>query len=450
MKPPGPRGLPLFGSLHHFLRVKEAPHFLLESARRYGDIAFFKMGAIPLYLVSNPEWIREILVTRNRNFVKSRGLERAKSFLGEGLLTSEGEYHLRQRRMQQPAFAKERLAAYAQVMIEHARRRSQAWKDGARIDLFREMMTLTMGIAGKTLLDAEVEGEVEQIASAIEELFKLLPFALMPGSEYLEKLPIPPALRFRKNKRILDGIIYRLIEARRSEGRDHGDLLSLLIAARDVEGDGKGMDDRQVRDEVMTLFIAGHETTAVALTWTIALLGKNPQAAQRMVEEIRSVVGERAPSVADAGKLGYARRVLAESMRIYPPAFAIGRKALGPFSLGPYEIPAGAVVLMSPYAVHRDPRWFPDPERFDPDRWVPEAAQRRPEFSYFPFGGGPRVCIGESFAWMEGILLLAALCRDWDFQPDPLHAFRSSALFTLRPEGGMPGVLRRREKSPLG
>lgn len=444
MNPPGPRGLPLIGSLLDFIRVKEAPNFLLRTAREYGDIAFLRMGRTPLYLVNRPEWIREILVVKNRNFGKSRGLERAKAFLGEGLLTSEGDYHLRQRRMQQPMFARERLAGYATVMAEHAQRRSQAWRDGAHVDLFHEMMTLTMGIAGKTLLDAEVEGEVEEIAHAIEELFRLLPFALMPGSEYLEKIPIPPTLRFRRNKATLDRIMYRLIEERRREGRYRGDLLSLLLAARDTEGDGKGMDDRQIRDEVMTLFIAGHETTAVALTWTLALLGKHPEAAKRVAEEFAREANGALPGLAQADRMEFTRRAFAESMRIYPPAFAIGRKALGAFSLGSYEIPAGAIVLMSPYAVQRDPRWFPDPERFDPDRWLPERVKERPEFCYFPFGGGPRLCIGESFAWLECVLLTGLLCANWRFEPDPVHPFLLDPLFTLRPRGGMPGTLHRR------
>lgn len=443
-RPPGPRGLPFVGSLFHFLRIKEAPDFFLATARKYGDVVFLRMGRTPLFLVNHPDWVREILVTKNRHFGKSRGLERAKAFLGEGLLTSEGETHLRHRRMQQPLFARDKLGGYARVMVEHAAKRSRAWREGESVDLFQEMMSLTMGIAGKTLLDAEVEGEVEEISRAIEELFRLLPFALMPGSEYFEKIPIPPTLRFRRNKATLDRIVYRMIEARRREARDHGDLLSLLLAARDVEGDGKGMNDKQIRDEVMTLFIAGHETTAVALTWTLALLGRNPQAAQRVAKEWRDVVGGREPSLADVDKLSFTRRVFAESMRIFPPAFAIGRKVLAPLSLGPYEIEAGSIVLLSPYVVHKDPRWFPDPERFDPDRWLPEKEKERPEFSYFPFGGGPRVCIGEPFAWIEGVLLTGILCRDWCFEPDPDHAFACDALFTLRPKGGMPGVLRRR------
>jgi cytochrome P450 len=265
----------------------------------------------------------------------------------------------------------------------------------------------------------------------------LFPRFALPFATVLNRLPLPANARFARAVALLDGIVYRIIAERRASGEDRGDLLSMLMAADDVEGDGTRMTDRQLRDEVMTILLAGHETTANALTWTWYLLARNPSAGERLHEEVDRALGGRPPGAADLPALGYVERVFAESMRLYPPAWGLGRRALADHEVGGYTVPAGGLVAMSPYVVQRDPRWWPDPERFDPDRFLPEARAARPRFAYFPFGGGARQCIGESFAWMEGVLLLSALAQRWSFRLAPGPPVEPQALITLRPRHGI-------------
>jgi cytochrome P450 len=267
------------------------------------------------------------------------------------------------------------------------------------------------------------------------ELFQML---MLPYSEYLEKLPLPATRRFERARARLDAVIYRIIEARRRDGQDHGDLLSMLMAAQDVEGDGGGMSDEQLRDELMTLFLAGHETTANALTWTFYLLAQHPEVEAKLHAEVDEVVGDsEQPSVADHARLRYCEMVVAEAMRLYPPAWAVGRMTITDYHVRDYVVPAGALVLMSQYVMQRDPRFFPDPERFDPQRWTPAAREARPAYAYFPFGGGPRRCIGEAFAWMEAVLLVATIARRWRLALVPGQTVTPLPRITLRPKMGV-------------
>ncbi|MBV9108990.1 MAG: cytochrome P450 [Gemmatimonadetes bacterium] len=431
-EPPGPGGLP-FAHLSAFRR--DPLDFLERVHRRYGDVARFRFGPRRLYLLAHPELVRDVLVTRHRNFIKSKALQRARVVLGNGLLTSEGEVHLRQRRMAQPAFHRERIAALGETMVDLATRAADGWRPGQAMDVTREMNRLTLAIAASTLFGASVDDEADEIGAALTTALEAFKRLTNPLGPILDRLPLPTTIRVRKASARLDATIYRIIAQRRRGGEDRGDLLSMLLAARDEEGDGGGMTDLQLRDEALTLFLAGHETTANALAWTWHLLALNPDAEATLHRELDGVLAGRAPTADDLPRLAYTRAVLAESMRLFPPAWTIGREPLEAFEAGGYRIRAGSVVLVSPWITHRDPRWWPDPERFDPGRWTPEQEAERPRFAYFPFGGGPRKCIGEGFAWTEGILVLATLAARWRFRHAPATRVGRQPLITLRPTG---------------
>src|SRR6266542_521566 len=396
--PPGPKAI--FPSISVLAFRRDPIKFLTHLTERYGDLVYFEFVPQPMFLVNNPDYIRDVFVTHNRKFMKGEGLQRAKRLLGEGLLTSEGEFHLRQRRLAQPAFHRQRIAGYAATMVEYADRACDRWLAGETRDVAREMMRLTLAIAGKTLFDANVEGEADEIGKALTTTFELFNTLTLPFRQLLERLPLPASKRFLKARERLDATIYRIINERRASGEDRGDLLSMLIAARDEEGDGSGMTDEQLRDEAMTIFLAGHETTANALTWTWYLLSQPPEAEATLHAELDRVLAGRLPTV--------------------------------------------ATVIMSAYVTQRDPRYYPEPERFDPARWTPEARAARPRFAYFPFGGGARQCIGEPFAWMEGVLILATIAQGWRLRLLPGHRVEPQALITLRPRYGMRMVAERR------
>jgi cytochrome P450 len=414
---------------------KDPAGFLEKTARQYGDVAYLPLGRQHIYYVGHPDMIRDILVTHQNKFKKSRMLERAQLLLGEGLLTSEGEHHRRQRRLVQPAFHRDRMAAYGAVMAERAAGLREQWKPGASVDVLDAMMRLTLSIVAQTLFSTEVDAEADEIGQALTEVFSLFEIILLPFSEILEKLPLPAVRRFKRARKRLDETIYRLIAERRASGQDAGDLLSMLLLAQDEEGSG-GMTDVQVRDEALTLFLAGHETTADALTWAWYLLSQNPGAERAFHDELDRVLGGRLPTPNDVPQLQYAACVFSEVLRLYPPAWGIGRRALEDYPVGDFVVPARSVVLMSPYVMHRDPRWFPDAAAFCPERWLAEDPAR-PKFAYFPFGGGARVCIGERFAWMEGVLILAVLGQRWRLRLERGHPVATHARITLRPKHGM-------------
>jgi cytochrome P450 len=410
---------------------------LFRGMAKHADVSQIVIGPQKVVLLNHPDDIQQLLVTKQRSFVKGRALETTKILLGDGLLTSEGEHHLRQRRLIQPAFHKDRLASYGAAMIDLAARMQEGWRTNERRDIHEQMMRVTLAIAGRTLFDADVDGDANDVAETLELSLRMFNHAILPMGILLEYIPIPWVRRLHRSRRRMDALIHRLIEERRAEARDRGDLLSMLIAARDDEGDHTGMTDQQLRDELVTLMLAAHETTANALTWTWYLLSQNPDAEAALHRELDTVLEGRAPTVADLPRLIYTRQVLAESMRIYPPAWAVERRATEDVEIGGFTIRKGTVVLACQYFVHRDPRWWRDPERFSPERWVDQTAQR-PKFAYFPFGAGTRICVGEHFAWMEGTLVLAAVAQRWKMRYEETEAPTPQPLVTLRPRDGLP------------
>jgi cytochrome P450 len=453
-RPPGP-GARTPGLLAlALLRDRLAP--LRALTARYGDVVFFSIAGAPYAILNHPDYVRDVLVTRNGMFHKGVGLERARSLLGEGLLTSEDAYHQRQRRLLQPAFHRERIAAYSAVMVGCADRCADRWSDGDTRDVAQEMARLTLAIAGRTLFDTDIEGQADVIGTAVTQALASFNIALLPYGHRLINWPIPPARRFRKARARLDEIVYRMIAERRvvgraSSGASEGsavaagqDVLSTLVAARD-EDDGRGMSDAEVRDEVMTLLLAGHETTANALTWSWYLLSQHQQARARLESEVARVCGARPPSVADLASLTYTRAVLSEAMRLFPPAYLVGRRALERYSVPgtDYTLPPRTVIFLSQYLLHRDPRFWDRPEEFKPERWI-EGEPARHRYAYFPFGAGPRICIGEHFAWMEGVLVLATIARRWRLSLVPGQRVALSPTITLRPKYGMRMTLETR------
>jgi cytochrome P450 len=417
-------------------------------ARRYGDVTKFRFGLYDEYLLAHPDHVHRVLVSEHESFTKGRALTEAKRILGEGLLTSEGELHRRQRQLIQPVLAHRRIGAYGETMVAAAERAAARWGDRQELDVHAEMSRLTLSIVARTLFDADVEGQAAEIGVALTDSIETLNRFMLPFSGLLERFPNPTARRLRRARTRLDETIYGLIAERRAGQSGNGDLLSLLLEAGDEADPPARMSDEQVRDEAMTIFLAGHETTAVALTWAWYLLARNPTVEARLHEELERELGGRSPAVADLGRLEYCERMLAEAIRLFPPAWVIGRRARVDVEVGGYRIPAGSIVILSPFVTHRDARWYPDPLRFDPDRFAAEARAGRPRYAYFPFGGGPRVCIGEGFAWMEARLLLATLAQRVRFLRTTGDDVRLQPRVTLRPRGGLPMTAVRRPAPP--
>jgi len=428
----------------HFRSFRKDATGFLERLSKLGDVTSFRLGPQQAYFLNDPELIRDLLVVNAHKFKKGRALQRAKTLLGEGLLTSEGEFHLRQRRMIQPAFHRAQIADYSRSMVEFAEETSDNWRDRETLDIDREMMHLTLRIVGKTLFSANVEDDADAVGKAMTSMTTLFNFLLLPFSEWLQKLPLPHSKRFKSARGTLDSVIYAIINDRRRSGENKGDLLSMLLNAQD-EDDGSVMTDEQVRDEALTLFLAGHETTANLLTFTWYVLSQNPDAEAKLHEEIDRVLNGRSPTFEDISKLTYCEHVIAESMRLYPPAWAIGRLATEDHEFGGFPVAKGSLILISPYITHRDKRFWSEPEVFRPERWemqsVKVAGQR---YIYFPFGGGIRRCIGEGFAWTEGILLLATLAGKWKLELDPGQKIALQPMITLRPKYGMRMKIRSR------
>ncbi len=398
-----------------------------------------------ILLASHPDLAREVLTGHPRSLRKGLGLQRTRFVLGNGLLTSEGEFHLRQRRLAQPAFHRERIARYAEEMVARTEAAAASWTDGQVLDLARAMHHLTLDIVGRTLFGVDLLGRAAELGKALTAVLDSFSIWLILFGERLYDFPIPRMRRAKQAVPALDAAIYAIIEDHRRSGRDQGDLLSMLMAARDAEGDGSGMTDVQLRDEVMTLILAGHETTANALAWTWWFLAQHPTIDARLAAEVRDACGDRPITMADLPNLPYTRAVFSEAMRLRPPAYATSREVIEPIVLGGQEVPVGAQVLVSPWVTQRDPRWWTESLRFDPDRWLAPRAEPNHRHAYFPFGGGTRVCIGEQFAWTEGILVIAALVRRWRFRLTiPASAVRLQAAVTLRPAPGIPVVCERR------
>lgn len=403
--PPGPKPQPILGNLAAFR--KDPLGFYTSCAREYGDVARFRIANVNVYLLSDPEMIQEVLVKNSSNFIKGRVIRSNRTLLGDGLLTSDGDFWRRQRRLSQPAFHRERIAEYAKVITRFAQRMAASWQDGDIRPVQQDMKRLTTEIIAKILFNADVTKEADEIGTALKVAREELTTRMRSGLMIPENIPTPGNLRFKKAVARLDRIVLEIIRQRRESGARGADCLSALLAAQDA--DGSRMTDDQLRDEVMTLFVAGHETTALALTWAIFLLAKNPEVMDRLRAEVRQV------KIDDIQNLCYTEMVAKEVLRLYPPSWTIPREAIHDCEIGGYSVPAGTSLTISQWVMHRDPRFFDQPEEFKPERWSNNLEKNLPAFVYFPFGGGPRQCIGQSLAMTEMILILAVLAGGFEF-----------------------------------
>ena len=436
LTPPGPPGLPFLGSVLDAWRDPIA--LLLDSALRFGPMVGLKIGPFRYILVGDPEGIRRVLVDNPQNYTKSRNYDGIKLVLGRGLLTSEGDLWRRQRKLIQPAFHRDRLATFATVMAEETGAMLDRWAPLAAerraVDVHAEMMGLTLRIVASTFFGADVARHTAAVAGALDTVVHF-------ADEYVKQIvrlpvgvPTPRNIRFRRAVATLDGVLQSIKKERRRRAGD-ADLLAMLMEARDESGER--MSDAQIRDELMTLILAGHETTANALSWTFYLLSRHPEAERRVFAEVTEVLGDRAPTPEDLPKLRYTTMVIQESMRLYPPAWAFERAAIGDDEVAGYHVPAGTMLIFCPFTLHRDPALWDNPEGFEPERFSPERAAARPRYAYLPFGGGPRHCIGNGFAMMEVQIILAMVvqrCRLWLV---PGHPVEMDPLITLRPRGGV-------------
>jgi len=433
-----------------FRRLRPANPIILfqHLAQEYGDIAHYKIGWNHILFLNHPDHIREILVVQNDNFVKERTVRRSKMLLGEGMITAEGAQHRAQRQVAQPAFHRQRIPEYANTIIQEGVSIRDRWRDGEERDIAIDMMHLTLNVVSKTLFATDLGDEVRELTDAINRIMGLYNFLIMlPAAEWLVHVRPPGLAAFVRARQRVDAVVHRMIESHRREHSNSGSLLDLMLAA---SPDHTPASERSLRDQVITIFLAGYETVANALSWTWYLLSQNPECERRFHREIDSELGGRLPTHHDVPRLHYVEMVMAESMRLYPPAWAMGRSARSDFHLGEFFLPAKTTVLMSQFIMHRDERFFPDPLRFDPERFTSEAKARRAKFTYFPFGAGVRQCIGESFAWMEGVLLLATLGQKFRVKLVPGHPVEPEPLITLRPKYGMRMLVEARKRAAKG
>ena len=414
MFPPGPKSkLPLAG-----LALRRDPlEYLSSLAARYGDIVHFRVGTQDFFLLNHPDHIRDVLVTNQNNFARRIFLQRAKRMLGEGLLTSEGEHYRRHRQLIQPEFHRQQIPKHARMIVQSGEEFIAHWKDGQKRDVLADMRSLSLAATYGTLFGGDVEwggcGIREQLTTAIQELYR---FNGRQSWKTLisRKLGLVDPNRFQHACEKLDAAIYRLISERRERGIEKGDILSTLMSGRN---EAESMSDREVRDEVATLIEAGHITLSSVLTWVWFLLAANSTAEEKLHAEVDEVLSGRPPVFEDLPRLPYTNMVLLESMRLYSPVWVMTRRALHDYEVGGYILPAGSILLMSQHVMHRDRRYYAQPDRFDPERWSLETNGNRPQFSYFPFGGGPRRCIGEGLSMLEGVLLLATMASKWRLRP---------------------------------
>lgn len=431
-RPPGPGPLRFLQTQAEFMGNDQIGA-LRRVAQTYGPASAFWLGGFRTYLFTEPALIEEVLLDREGVFLKDAITHELEDLLGHGLLTSEGELWRRQRKLAAPALKRKQIEAYADWMVELTRREIAAWRDGTTIELHHAMMALTLKIVVKTLFNLEVEDEVGRIGAAIDDAMDVFhvhtntPWRFVPRA-----IPTHYRRRFARAVAELDAMVFRLIEQRRRDPAEGDDLLSRLLAAND--DDGEGMSDKQLRDEVITMFLAGHETTALAVTYTWYLLSLAPDSARHLFDEVDEVLGDRPATADDVGRLPYVRAVVQESMRLYPPAWIVGREASRDTIVGGWHVPRGTQVLTPQCVVHRDARWFDDPDTFRPERWLGGELERSiPRFAYFPFGGGPRVCIGNHFAMMEAILMVATIAQHWDMENMMSGPMETQPAVTLRP-----------------
>jgi len=439
--PPGPKGNLVLGVMPEFNRDTLG---FITRCRDYGDVVRARFFYVPAYFLYHPDAIEYVLSTNAKNFIKSMSL-RSNFFqrlVGNGLVTSEGEFWRRQRRLAQPAFHRQRISAYGEVMAEYAQRLISSWRAGEVRDIHRDMMRLTLEIVVKTLFSTDVSGDTEKVAGVLARIVK--PFSSQATLKWIldNRLPTPTHRQFHADAKEIDEIVYRIIAERRASGHDQGDLLSMLLEAHD--DDGSRMTDRQLRDEVMTLFLAGHETTALTLAWSWYLLAENPEVEREFHAELDEVLKGRLPSVADIPRLEYTEMIAKESMRLYPPAYGVGRESIAECEIGGFRVPAKTQVFMFQWVTQRDPRFFDEPERFYPQRWTEDFISRLPKYAYFPFGGGPRQCIGNYFAMMEVVLLLATIGQRFRLTLVPDHPVTLLPAMSLRPREGIKVVVHER------
>ena len=444
--PPGPPEMPLIGQA---FRIRNDFVGLVREAASCGDVSTVSVNPIPLCLVNRPDLIREILVTSHRKTAKGAiAFETVRWMWGDGLLASTGGFHRRQRRLMQPRFHLRYIGKYAEAMSEMSSRKSRQWRDGAMVDLEREMRDLTLRIVAKTLFGIETNDVVERVGEAFTESDAYLYLRLTQPAflrRLLHNLPLPSTRRFRAARAYVDELIYGLIEERRRSGAEGDDLLCLLMQARyeDAEsGEIGGMGDELVRDEAVSLYIAGHDTTATALTFALYLVSRHPEVETRLHAELDDVLGDRDATLDDLPHLPFTDRIVRETLRLYPPVWAFSRTAFEPIELDGRRVPPGVTVMVSPLVTQRDPRWFDDPKEFRPDRWTTDFRRALPRFAYFPFGGGQHQCIGEGFAWMEAKIALATLCRRWCVTTEARAEILPRT--TLKVKGGLPATLHRR------
>ncbi len=445
--PPGFQSNLLWFALRKFRPAN--PILLFQHlAEKYGDVAHYKIGWHHIVFLNHPDYIREVLVVQNDNFIKERTVQRTKMLLGAGMITSEGAQHRAQRQVAQPAFHHQRIPEYASTMVREAERMRERWRDGEQRDIAIDMMHLALSIVAETLFATDLRDEARELADAINRIMGLYNFLVMlPAAEWLVHVRPPGLAAFVRARKRIDAVVYRMIAAHRRRHSDSGSLLDLMIAASPGQS---AASEQSLRDQVITIFLAGYETVANALSWTWYLLSQNPECERRFHEEIDRELQGRLPTFDDVPRLRYTEMALAESMRLYPPAWAMGRYARSDFQLGDFFLPAKTTVLISQFVTHRDERFFPEPLRFDPERFTPEAKSRRTKLTYFPFGAGARQCIGESFAWMEGTLLLATIAQKWKLKLAPEHRVEPEPLITLRPKYGMKMTVERRTPSSAG
>ena len=432
--PPGPKGHPILGVMPEFNRDTLG---FITRCRDYGDVVRARFFYVTAYFLYHPDDIEYVVSTNARNFHKSMSL-RSNFFhrlVGNGLLTSEGEFWKRQRRLAQPAFHRQRISAYGDVMVDYAQRTIARWRAGEVRDIHRDMMWLTLEIVVRTLFNADVSQDSDKVGRSLSEIVK--PFASQATIKWIldNRLPTAAHRRFHREAQNLDDIVYRIIADRRASGLDQGDLLSMLLEAQDE--DGSQMTDKQLRDEVMTLFLAGHETTALTLSWTWYLLAQNPLAEKKFHAELDDVLGGKLPTLEDLPRLKYTDMIAREAMRLYPPAYGLGREAIEECEIGGFRVPQKTQVFMFQWATQRDPRFFTEPEVFHPERWTEEFTASLPKYAYFPFGGGPRFCIGNTFAMMEIVLVLATIGQRFRLPIVPDHPVSILPAMSLRPKDGI-------------
>jgi cytochrome P450 len=439
---PGPKGRFLLGSLVELSR--DWLGFYKGCAEQYGDVFRVRLAHVPIHVLVHPREIETVLVTNAANFTKSADYRALRRVLGRGLLTSEGEFWKRQRGLIQPAFHRQNILAYAQVMTGATSRMLESWRDKTERNIHDDLMRVTLEIVAQCLFGAEVTDAAERVGKAMKVVTERFLANSSLALLFSFEIPVVFAPREWRAIRELDGIIGEIIRKRRASKDRCEDLLEMLLRVRDA--DGHPMSDVQLRDELMTLFLAGHETTAIALSWACYLIAQNPEVEAKLAEELQTVLGDRTPAPEDLPRLRYTEMVLKEAMRLYPAVWGIGRKAMKDCELGGFRVPGGSNIFILQWRTQRDPRFFPDPERFDPERWRedPIRSGKIPRYAYFPFGGGPRVCVGAAFAMMEATLLLAMVQQKYHLEIVPEHPIELFPTVTLRPKYGIRMVLHRR------